>query len=406
MRILISSIGSRGDVQPIIALAIALRARGHDPRLCAAPNFKEWVESFGLPCVPIGPDLKQLTGGTVPKNPSRPSPEQLRQLAAHTVHSQFPVLTSAAQGCDLLIAAGALQLATRSVAEALRIPYVFAAYCPAVLPSPSHPPAKMGAHHPQSLGSEANEALWSEEARSWNGLFRDALNEERAQLGLDPIEAVQRHIFTEHPWLAADALLGPPGANAELEITQTGAWLLDDPRPLPDHIEEFLARGEPPVYFGFGSMRVLQGSNRSLIESARAVGRRSIISQGWGNLAPIDDASDCLSVDDVSHEALFARVEAIVHHGGAGTTTAAARSGKPQVIVPHHYDQFYWAHRIQELGVGAVGPTRDELTLSAMTRALHEALQPDVKVRAVKLGPRIELRGAQSAADQLTAQFG
>jgi vancomycin aglycone glucosyltransferase len=115
MKVLISSIGSRGDVQPILALALELRTLGHDASLCVAPNFKEWLESFGVDCVPIGPDLKQLTGGTTPRQPLKPSAEQLRQLAVHTVRDQFSVLTEAARGCDLVMAAGALQFATRSV---------------------------------------------------------------------------------------------------------------------------------------------------------------------------------------------------------------------------------------------------------------------------------------------------
>jgi vancomycin aglycone glucosyltransferase len=115
MKILLSSIGSRGDVQPLLALALELRTLGHDSRLCVAPNFREWVESFGLAYIPIGPDLKKLTGGAAPSAPPKPSAEQLRQLAIHTVRAQFPVLSDAARGCDLVVAAGALQIATRSV---------------------------------------------------------------------------------------------------------------------------------------------------------------------------------------------------------------------------------------------------------------------------------------------------
>src|SRR5262245_54939789 len=114
MRVLISSIGSRGDVQPILALAVELRALGHEPRLCVAPNFKDWVVSFGVECVPIGPDLKKLTGGSSNK-PFKVSAEQKQQLAAHTVRHQFHVLGEAARGCDLIVAAGALQIATRSI---------------------------------------------------------------------------------------------------------------------------------------------------------------------------------------------------------------------------------------------------------------------------------------------------
>ena len=89
MRILLSSIGSRGDVQPILALGMELQALGHRARLCVPPNFKEWVESYGLECIPIGPDLKKLTGGTVPGKPVLPSKEQLQKMAEESVRAQF-----------------------------------------------------------------------------------------------------------------------------------------------------------------------------------------------------------------------------------------------------------------------------------------------------------------------------
>jgi vancomycin aglycone glucosyltransferase len=127
MRVLLSSIGSRGDVQPIVVLALELKALGHTARLCVAPNFKEWIESYGLECTPIGPDLRKLTGGSVPGKPVLPSKDQLQQLAVQTVRAQFQVLIEAARGCDLAVAAGALQIALRSVAEGQGIPYVFAA---------------------------------------------------------------------------------------------------------------------------------------------------------------------------------------------------------------------------------------------------------------------------------------
>ena len=97
-------------------------------------------------------------------------------------------------------------------------------------------------------------------------------------------------------------------------------------------------------------MRASDQTARMLIEAARAVGRRSILSQGWANLTPSDMGSDCLSIGDVNHGKLFPRVTAIVHHGGSGTTTAAARAGRAQVLIPHNYDQFYWAHRCSSWG--------------------------------------------------------
>jgi vancomycin aglycone glucosyltransferase len=148
-------------------------------------------------------------------------------------------------------------------------------------------------------------------------------------------------------------------------------------------------------------VRASEQTGRVLLEAARALGFRSILSQGWADLAPSDTGTDCLLIGDANHEKLFPRAAAIVHHGGAGTTTAAARAGRAQVIIPHNYDQFYWAHRVEQLGVGASGPTRDDLTVDALVQALREGLRPEVTARAQALAGPIELHGARIAAERL-----
>ena len=406
MHVLLSSIGSRGDVQPVLALALELQALGQRARLCVAPNFKEWIESYGVECIPIGPDLKKLTGGSVPGKPVLPSNEQLQQLAIQAVRGQFQVIAEAARGCDLIVAGGALQIATRSIAEMQKVPYVFAAYCPAILPSPKYPPPKTGGHYSYSLAEAVNQQLWKENEEEFNMRFGATLNEERAKAGLGPVTSVQPHIFTDRPWLAADPALAPAFPLAGMEVVQTGAWMFSEPAALPDDLEEFLANGAPPIYLGFGSMRASEQTGRMLMEAARALGLRLILSRGWANFTPNDTGNDCLSIGDVDHEKLFPRVAAIVHHGGAGTTTAAARAGRAQVIIPHNYDQFYWAHRVQQLGVGVSGPTRDDLTLDTLVQALREGLQPEVTARAQALAGRIELHGARIAAERLISEFG
>ena len=404
MEVLIASIGSRGDVQPIVALALELRALGHTARLCVAPNFKDWVESFGLACVPIGPDLKKHVTRGGPAKPPQPSKAQLRQLAVQTIREQFRVVTEAARGCDLLVAAGPLQIAARSIAGAMKIPYVFATYCPATLPSPDHPPPKLGSHYPQSLPAIINRLLWMRNERSWDALFLTTLNDERGKVGLAPISRVQRFIFTDRPWLAADPVIGPASSTARMQILQTGAWFLADPTPLPDDLESFLASGEPPVYFGFGSMRAAAHTSQVLLAAARSLGLRSIISQGWANLTPATSGTDCICINDVNHEKLFTRVAVVVHHGGAGTTAAAARAGRAQVVVPHLYDQYYWAHRVTKLGVGVSGPTHERITVSAVVSALREALRPETRGRAQALAARIELNGARIGAERLVSE--
>ncbi|MGE5072562.1 MAG: glycosyltransferase, partial [Anaerolineae bacterium] len=318
---------------------------------------------------------------------------------------QFRVVADAAHGCDLLLAATALQFAARSIAEIQKIPYVYAAYCPAVLPSPKYPPPIMGRHHSYSLPEEENLRLWKQSAHEFDK-FAPAINEERAKIGLDALPDVQAHMFTDRPWLAADPVLAPAFPAPGIEIVQTGAWMIADQGPLPDELEDFLSNGAPPVYLGFGSMRASDQTARILIETARTLGLRLILSQGWAGLMPEDLGNDCISIGDVSHEKLFPRVAAVVHHGGAGTTHTAALAGRAQVIIPHNYDQFFWAHRIQQLGVGVSGPLRDDLATDSLIQALRDALQPDVTARAQELAQRLEPHGARIAAERLIHEFG
>ncbi len=283
MKVLISSIGSRGDVQPMLALAVELRALGHTATLCAAPNFRPWVEAHGIRFVPLGPDVKQFVGQTAAApGRKKPTRAQLRSLVPHSVREQFQVLGEAARGCDLLVG-GTLQAAAPSVAESLGMPYVYVAYSPVVLPSPNHPPPMI---RPQSLPRLANRALWLRNDWSWNRTFRDATNEQRAQRGLRPVTDMWRYVSTDHPWLAADPALGPAGPCAGLRVTQTGAWLLPDEAPLPEELERFLGEGDAPLYFGFGSTGAFGGMGELFVEAARAVGRRAILLRGLGQRRP------------------------------------------------------------------------------------------------------------------------
>jgi vancomycin aglycone glucosyltransferase len=145
--------------------------------------------------------------------------------------------------------------------------------------------------------------------------------------------------------------------------------------------------------------------SRKLIFAARAVGRRIILSRGWADLKLIDGEPDCIAVDDISHDLLFPRVAAVVHHGGAGTTAAAARAGVPQVITPMFSDQFYWAGRIVDLGVGAT-TSNATMTEESLSDALRNVLDPAVAVRAHTLSQKISPNGAEIAARRLGIQYG
>ncbi|HLH23650.1 MAG TPA: glycosyltransferase [Chloroflexota bacterium] len=399
MRVLLSTIGSRGDVQPLVALALELMALGQEVRLCVPPDFRDWIESLGMPVTPIGPELRS-TGRANP-SAALPTPEQRRQLVEGTVATQFETIAAAANGSDLIVGATALQIAAPSVAERMGIPYVFAAYCPTVLPSPHHAPPVLAMRGDTPAPAMADyRALWAQDARRWNETWGALINLHRAALGLAPVTDVRRHVLTDRPWLAADPTLGPWPDPADQPVVQTGAWILPDTRPLSPELEAFLDAGEPPVYFGFGSIRAPEDLSRVMVQAARALGRRAIVSRGWAELALVDDAPDCLAIGEVNQQALFTRVAAVVHHGGAGTTTAAARAGTPQVIIPQHYDQHYWAQRIQHLGIGTTHAPGTP-TIESLTSALEPALQPDVAARAQSIATGVRSDGAQVAAQRL-----
>ena len=393
MRVLLSTIGSRGDVQPLVALAWQLKALGQEVRLCVPPDFRDWIEGLGMPVTPIGPELRS-TGKANPSAATPPTPEQRRQMMQDMVTNQFETVTAAARGCDIIVAATGLQIATRSVAEKMGIPYVFAAFCPAVIPSPHHaPPVYIMRGQTPATAKADNSKLWAQDAAVFNDTFSTALNSLRASVGLAPVSDVRSHIFADRPWLAADPILAPWPDPADQAVFQIGAWILPDDRPLFPELEAFLQAGQPPVYFGFGSIRAPQDLSKTMIEAARALGRRAIVS-------PVDNKPDCLSIGEVNQQALFKRVAAVVHHGGAGTTTAATRAGTAQVVIPQHYDQYYFAQRVNDLGIGSahpfVVPTTDSLT-----SALELALQPGVAARAHSIASAVRSDGTQVAAERV-----
>jgi vancomycin aglycone glucosyltransferase len=399
MRVLLSTIGSRGDVQPMVALAMELKALGHEPRLCAPPDFREWVEEFAIPFVPIGPEVRSTAKAGSPVIPAQPTPEQIRAMMDGTVATQFATIPEAAEGCDAIVAGNALQIAARSVAESLGIRYVFVAYCPVTLPSPHHAPPAVVAWQPQEP-TAGNLELWAEDAARWTERWGPALNAQRAARGLPPVANVRDHILTDHPWLAADATLAPWRETPDLGVFQPGAWILPDRRPLAEQLEAFLAAGEPPIYLGFGSARAPRDLNRTMLEAARSLGRRVILLRGWAELAVPDDRDDWLAIDEANLQTLFTRVAAVVHHGGAGTTTAATHAGAPQVVIPQHYDQPYFARRVVELGIG-VAHAQGAPTVESLRDALETALQPDVAVRARRVAETVRTDGARVAARRL-----
>src|SRR3712207_1333553 len=264
MRVLLSTYGSRGDVEPMVALAVQLRALGAEVRTCAPPDeeLRELLAREGVPQVPFDRPWRSW------ERP--PNAAERNQRVADLIAAQYDTVTEAAAGCDVIVATAMSQFVAPSVAERLGLGYRCVLFCPDVL-----------------------DGL---DGQGFDELFGEPINTHRGSIGLPPVGDVGMFMFTVQPLLAADPTLGPWRGPRGFEARQTGAWILPDERPLPAELLTFLDAGEPPVYAGFGSMRTLDaGGVRAAIEAIRAVDRRVLIGRGWAGLGPIDDQGDCRS---------------------------------------------------------------------------------------------------------------
>lgn len=408
VRVVLSTYGSRGDVEPLVGLAGRLKSLGAEVKVCAPPDedFARRLATVGVEMVGVGRSARELTTAK-----AAPTPGNLPQRAAELIADQFAVLPAAAEGADVLLATGVMPAAAgaRSVAEKLGVRSVSVTFQQLTLPSPHHSPLPYPGR-PFPPGVTDNRALWDLDAQSIDALFGEALNTNRAAIGLPPVARVRDYVIGDRPWLASDPVLDPwQPTDGGLDVVQTGAWIVPDERPLPPQLTAFLEAGAPPVYVGFGSMplRAQEGgpeeAARVAVEAVRAQGRRVILGSGWAGLALTEDLrdhDDCFVVGEVNQQALFRRVAAVVHHGGAGTTTTAARAAAPQVVVPQATDQPYWARRVADLGIGAAhdGPTP---TVDSLSAALKAALAPGTAARATAVAGTIRTDGTTVAAKLL-----
>jgi len=406
MQALLTAVGTRGDVQPALALALELRNLGHTVRLCVSPNFVDWAKRLGFEAIPMGVEMRMPArgAGAAPAL----TPEELRRLREtmpDLIADQFETVGKAALGCDVIVGANAHQYAAPSIAERAGIGCVTAVYAPVAIPSSDLAPPPTPGRIPSATESPSIAEQWREAAQVWNERALERVNRNRDRLHLAPISDVLDHALTRHTWLAADPTLAPLPKTPARKVFQTGSWVLADSAPLTDELDAFLAAGEPPLLVGFGSMPVAAEKSRLLIGAVRAVGRRIIVSKGWAELELIDATPDCIAIADVNHDALLPRVAAIVHHGGAGTTAAAARAGTPQIITPLFSDQFYWARRVADLGIGTTTP-HATLTELSLTESLRETLRPPVRTRALEIAREVHADGAKVAARQLELEYG
>ncbi|KAG0651425.1 UDP-glucose:sterol glucosyltransferase 80B1 [Hyphodiscus hymeniophilus] len=440
LNVVIHVVGSRGDVQPFVALGKVLKSTyGHRVRLATHPTFKDFIEENGLEFFSIGGDPAELMAFMV-KNPGlMPG---LESLKSGDVGKRRKGMEEIVLGCwrSCIEAGDGLGPALRSdSSESLGLfdaginmdtnpterPFI----ADAIIANPPsfahiHIAEKMGIPlhmmftmpwsptqqfpHPlaniQSSNADVNMTNFVSyalvEMMTWQGLG-DVINRFRERaLGLDPISLIWApgmltRLRVPYTYCWSPALIPKPKDWGQ-HISISGFYFLDlacSYTPAPD-LAEYLAAGPPPIYIGFGSIVVddPDAMTKMIFEAVKIAGVRALVSKGWGGLG-----ADALGIPDgvfmlgnVPHDWLFQHVAAVVHHGGAGTTAAGIATGKPTVVVPFFGDQPFWGAMVARAGAGPVPIPYKQMTAEKLAASIAEALKPETSEKAKEYGLKIK----------------
>ncbi|KAH6612052.1 sterol glucosyltransferase [Boeremia exigua] len=421
LNIVIQVVGSRGDVQPFIALGHELRKHGHRIRIATHNMFEDFVRKSGsgLEFYPIGGDPSELMAYMV-KNPGLiPS---MKTIQAGEIKRKRLMVEEMLEGCwrsciepdtvtnepfvaDAIIA-NPPSFAHIHCAQALGIPVHMMFTMPwtntRAFP---HPLANL--KNAEGKEGTANFLSYSVvDWLTWQGLG-DVVNKWRATIDLEevamfdgPSLATTLKVPFTYCWSPA---LVPKPRDWPSYIDVCGFFFRDPPAyEPPPEIQRFIESGPPPVYIGFGSI-VLEDPRRittAIMEAVKKNGFRAIVSKGWSNLgADGESHENVLFIGDCPHEWLFQHVAAVVHHGGAGTTACGLRNGRPTAIVPFFGDQPFWGEMCATAGAGPMPIPQKELTTETLSQAITFCLSKEAAAAAAVIAGKMQAEvGVEAAA--------
>ncbi|KGO46262.1 UDP-glucuronosyl/UDP-glucosyltransferase [Penicillium expansum] len=429
MNIVIQVIGSRGDIQPFLALGKELKAYGHRVRLATHLIFRDFVLEGGLEFFNIGGDPEELMAFMV-QNPSllpafstirSGAIQKRRREMKEIIYGCWRSCVETGDGTDMhqikedlwgdtvdyrrrpfvadAIIANPPSLGHIHCAQRLGIPLHMMFTMPwSATQSFPHPLAVI--HQQDCKPTVANLVSYTVvDMMIWEGLG-DLVNSWRKKcLALDPLDSITApnlpgRLGVPFSYLWSPALLPKPRDWAE-HIDICGFSVLpakSDYKPLQE-IDDFLKAGPPPIYVGFGSIVVENQVKLTqiVLEAIKNTGQRAIISKGWGNLG-VDDINvpdNILIVGSVPHDWLFQRVSCVIHHGGAGTTAAGLSLGRPTIIVPFFGDQQFWGGIVAVAGAGPMPVPYKQLTVEKLTDAIQTALEPSTQAKAQEIADKM-----------------
>lgn len=425
-RIVVVAFGSRGDVQPMAALAVALRDAGHDVAMATHRNFEEFVRGLGLEFRPVAVDSRAVMeseagqewigigGGTI-----RSAVSSLRQFARILSDESEAVATDtldACRGCDAIAGNAVVFFLGHCLSEGLGVPFFD------VQLQPSYPTRRFESSFFPAAPRWVPAAGYNLASHLvtgfalWGGLRR-SVNRVRARvLGLPPwplfgpYEMVKRLGVPD--FCAFSPAIVPHPPDWPRRVRTTGYFFLDGPSSWapPADLARFLGAGPAPVYVGFGSMVPPDpaATAEAVLAALGRTGSRAVLARGWGGLKalagrPLPDSFHVL--EEAPHKWLFPRMATVIHHCGAGTTAAALRAGVPTVGVPFFADQPFWARRVHAAGAGPAPIAVARLTGAALAEALELAAEGTMRSRAAAIGTAIRGEDGVGRAVEIIEEF-
>ena len=382
MKIVVATIGSRGDVQPYINLCQGLQEAGHDVTLATNPTLCPLAGLHGVKSIPVGPPIDMGAEGARLMAQSFDNMYiglvRVMQLGARLVEQAYPDVLKACAGADLVIVSDTGSGSAE--AEKLGIPWISVTLQPGRVPVENPNPPLMA------------RVIWGIVGK----LMILPVNRFRQRVGAPPVADITSMQSSRGLLLPVHPHVALPDPRWPAYVCQTNYWYA---RPQadwspPSDLLDFLQAGDKPIAVSLGVMSAsgekARQSARIVLEAIHQAGVRAIV-QGWDEaLQELAPSKAIYYAGAMPHSWLFDQVSAVVHHGGFGTTAAVFRAGVPGVVIPHVIDQFYWGQRVFQLGVGPEPISRGKIDVSQLQQAILQALNDaPMREKALALGRAI-----------------
>ncbi|MCA0438424.1 MAG: glycosyltransferase [Actinobacteria bacterium] len=412
MKVLLHAWGSRGDVQPALALALRLQERGHRVAIAAMVDFGDWIRGHGVTFEPIETDLAELSATPAGRRYLGGSASTLddlnglRRFLAAAAGPLAAMLVRTRHDYDAVVT----NPITLEATLCLSLSPSVGLSCAMLQPGVASADARSTMYAVRPGRSIVNQMAGGAATIYLRHVLRPVVDATVRLAGASRLSwaGYIRRTSQVQYFLASSPLVTPVAADWPVPIEATGFWQLPpDPRWEPDpHLAEFLTVGPPPIYVGFGSAPTNDAGDMSRLIRAvvTKMGLRAVVLRGTAGLAI--DHPDVLLIDAVPHDWLFPRTSVAVSHGGAGTTAAALTAGTPQVVVPHMADQPFWGRRVHELGVSPAPIPAHQMTADALALAIEEAQSAAHRRAAMALAEQLrDETGTANAVAALERQW-